>query len=187
MLLLRGIRIKLLDLSPDLNSESLTKWIIRCMKVYPSENIIKLHPQLEWFCQDDCMNSLTPVVISIMGGRCCFDCRLSVCLLVVVYGHFGSNTLRSCRTVQYCRSVSRALSHWLIDWLIDWRFTSHSIQSYFGDVLPCSQSLGLVLKKLKLTQQKQTRMWANAKRDGRLLIIGGALCSMPQSLADAHY
>jgi len=30
-------------------------------------------------------------------------------------------------------------------------------------------------------------MWANAKRDGRLLIIGGALCSMPQSLADAHY
>jgi len=33
-------------------------------------------------------------------------------------------------------------------------------------------------------------MWANAQRDGRpaaLPIIGGALCSMPQSLPDAHY
>jgi len=30
-------------------------------------------------------------------------------------------------------------------------------------------------------------MWANAQRDGRLPNIGGALCSMPQSLADAHY
>jgi len=32
-----------------------------------------------------------------------------------------------------------------------------------------------------------TRMWANAQRDGRLSNIGGALCSTPQSLADAHY
>jgi len=33
------------------------------------------------------------------------------------------------------------------------------------------------------------RMWANAQRDGRdaLPNISGALCSMPQSLADAHY
>jgi len=30
-------------------------------------------------------------------------------------------------------------------------------------------------------------MWANAQRDGRLPNIGGALCSTPQSLADAHY
>ena len=30
-------------------------------------------------------------------------------------------------------------------------------------------------------------MWANAQRDGRLPNIGGALCSMPQSLAYAHY
>ena len=30
-------------------------------------------------------------------------------------------------------------------------------------------------------------MWANAQRDGRPPNIGGALCSMPQSLADAHY
>jgi len=30
-------------------------------------------------------------------------------------------------------------------------------------------------------------MWANAQRDGRLPNIGGALCSMPQSLADAYY
>jgi len=35
-----------------------------------------------------------------------------------------------------------------------------------------------------------TRMWANAHRDGRPAEypnIGGALCSTPQSLADAHY
>jgi len=30
-------------------------------------------------------------------------------------------------------------------------------------------------------------IWANAQRDGRLPNIGGALCSMPQSMADAHY
>jgi len=30
-------------------------------------------------------------------------------------------------------------------------------------------------------------MWANAKRDGALPNIGGALCSTPESLADAHY
>jgi len=30
-------------------------------------------------------------------------------------------------------------------------------------------------------------MWANAQRDGRLPKKGGALCSTPQSLADAHY
>jgi len=30
-------------------------------------------------------------------------------------------------------------------------------------------------------------MWANAQRDGRPADIGNALCSMMQSLADAHY
>jgi len=30
-------------------------------------------------------------------------------------------------------------------------------------------------------------IWANAQRDGRLPNIGGALCSTPQSMADAHY
>jgi len=30
-------------------------------------------------------------------------------------------------------------------------------------------------------------MWANAQRDAALPNIGGALCSTPQSLADAHY
>jgi len=30
-------------------------------------------------------------------------------------------------------------------------------------------------------------MWASAQRDGPLPNIGGALCSTPQSLADAHY
>jgi len=30
-------------------------------------------------------------------------------------------------------------------------------------------------------------MWANAQRDVALPNIGGALCSTPQTLADAHY
>jgi len=30
-------------------------------------------------------------------------------------------------------------------------------------------------------------MWANAQRDGRPAEYSGALCSTPQSLADAHY
>jgi len=29
-------------------------------------------------------------------------------------------------------------------------------------------------------------MWANAQRDGRPAEQGGALCSMPQCLVDAH-
>ena len=33
----------------------------------------------------------------------------------------------------------------------------------------------------------ELEMWANAQPDGRLPNIGGALCSTPQSLADAHY
>ena len=36
--------------------------------------------------------------------------------------------------------------------------------------------------------KKETRMWANAQRDARPVPnTGGALCSAPQSLADAHY
>jgi len=33
----------------------------------------------------------------------------------------------------------------------------------------------------------ETRMWANANLMVALPNIGGALCSTPQSLADAHY
>jgi len=33
----------------------------------------------------------------------------------------------------------------------------------------------------------KTRMWANANAMTALPNIGGALCSTPQSLADAHY
>jgi len=33
----------------------------------------------------------------------------------------------------------------------------------------------------------ETRMWANASVMVALPNIGGALCSTPQSLADAHY
>ena len=35
--------------------------------------------------------------------------------------------------------------------------------------------------------KKRTRMWANAQPDGRPAEHSGALCSTPQSLADAHY
>jgi len=45
------------------------------------------------------------------------------------------------------------------------RLTRSKIDN-FGDVLP-SQSLGLALKKLNLTQQRQARMWDNPERDGR--------------------
>ena len=51
------------------------------------------------------------------------------------------------------------------DWGMVLRPTRHNI-GHFGDILP-SQSLGVVLKNLNLTQQKQTRMWADAQRDGR--------------------
>jgi len=33
----------------------------------------------------------------------------------------------------------------------------------------------------------QLEMWANAQRDDRPAEYSGALCSTPQSLADAHY
>jgi len=36
-------------------------------------------------------------------------------------------------------------------------------------------------------KQMELEMWVNAQRDGRPPNIGGALCSTPQSLADAHY
>jgi len=37
-------------------------------------------------------------------------------------------------------------------------------------------------------EKKKTTMWADAQRDGRPAeYLGGALCSTPQSLADAHY
>jgi len=55
--------------------------------------------------------------------------------------------------------------------------------SSFGDVLH-NQSLGAVLKELNLTQLECKPM-PNVMVD--LPNIGGALCSTPQSLADAHY
>ena len=42
-------------------------------------------------------------------------------------------------------------------------------------------------KKNKTREIYGTRMWANAQPDGRPPDIGGAFCSTPQSLADAHY
>jgi len=57
----------------------------------------------------------------------------------------------------------------------------HSSQN-FQDILP-SQPLGLVLKKLKPILE--CGPMPNVMAD--LPNIGGALCSTPQSLADAHY
>ena len=39
--------------------------------------------------------------------------------------------------------------------------------------------------EIRRGKKKELEMWANTQRDGRLN-IGGALCSTPQSLADAH-
>jgi len=57
-----------------------------------------------------------------------------------------------------------------IDWVKVFCPARHKT-GHFGDILP-SQLLGIVPKKLNITQQKQTtqektRMWANAQRDGR--------------------
>ena len=63
------------------------------------------------------------------------------------------------------------------------------------------QSLGLVLKKLNLTQQKQITQEQNGMQKKNIQLecglmpnvmlalpnIDGALCSTPQSFADAHY
>jgi len=40
---------------------------------------------------------------------------------------------------------------------------------------------------LQRVNEIKTRMCANARRNGRLPNIGGALCSTPQSLADANH
>jgi len=51
------------------------------------------------------------------------------------------------------------------------------------------QPSGVVLKKLNLTQQKQTTLECGPMPNVMVALpnIGGALCSTPQSLADAHY
>jgi len=41
--------------------------------------------------------------------------------------------------------------------------------------------------KKKKKKQDKTRMWANAQLMAALPNIGGAICSTPQSLADANY
>jgi len=49
--------------------------------------------------------------------------------------------------------------------------------------------IGITLRDTYMSDTKivETRMWASAQRDGCPANIGGALCSMPQSLADVHY
>ena len=42
-------------------------------------------------------------------------------------------------------------------------------------------------KKKKKEEEEELEMWANAQPMVALPNIGGALCSTPQSLADAHY
>jgi len=52
--------------------------------------------------------------------------------------------------------------------------------------------MSLILVALSLhdtddANKKVTRMWADAQRVAALPNIGGALCSTPQRLAEAHY
>jgi len=68
------------------------------------------------------------------------------------------------------------------------RLTPHKI-GHSEDILP-SQSLGIVLKKLNLTQQRQTNKLECGPMPNvmaALPTVGSALCSTPQTLADAHY
>ena len=60
--------------------------------------------------------------------------------------------------------------------------------------MKCLQKEGYIwghsqsVQTVQSSETYRTRMWANAQRDGRPVVpnIGGALCSTPQSLADAH-
>jgi len=52
----------------------------------------------------------------------------------------------------------------------------------------CTHTVQCSVTSVCWQNTNKTRMWANAQRDGRPPKIGGgALCSMPQSFADAHY
>jgi len=48
----------------------------------------------------------------------------------------------------------------------------------------------MCIRQLPMQSYHELEMWANAQRDGRPVEYRwrrGALCSTPQSLADAHY
>ena len=45
----------------------------------------------------------------------------------------------------------------------------------------------MVILNRAIDNKNVIRMWANAQRDGRPVEYRCALCSTPQSLADAHY
>jgi len=49
------------------------------------------------------------------------------------------------------------------------------------------KAIKLVEFQLSFTVHQETRMWADVRRDGRPAEYRCALCSTPQSLADAHY
>ena len=72
-------------------------------------------------------------------------------------------------------------------------YSSEFLRVGFTECLAASKSniaVMMMLYKYKVGDVDppvELEMWANVQRDGRPTNIGGALCSMPQSLADAHY
>jgi len=75
-----------------------------------------------------------------------------------------------------------------------WHVFETVYRSVVGNVARRNRKLGLCgncgncsygLRRLAV-KKMNTRMWANAQRDGRPANIGGALCSTPQSMADAN-
>jgi len=91
------------------------------------------------------------------------------------------------------------------DWVIDIISWSNLTNEYNYDILPIASFFnGCVYSMAKhiicyhqfwyghpgirsLNLILTTRMWATAQRDGHPAEYSGALCSTPQSLADAHY
>ena len=65
---------------------------------------------------------------------------------------------------------------------------------FYRDVTELTKIVIVIIDNKGLQQQLTSPLtnmkletWASAQLDGALPNIGGALCSTPQSLADAHY
>jgi len=73
--------------------------------------------------------------------------------------------------------------------MVTWPWTKN--YQFQSEAASTGKWLSFVLKPadwvINKTIAYDSKMWANAQRDGRLPNIGGALCSTPHSLADAHY
>jgi len=119
------------------------------------------HPDVTW--QND---SGWPLVVHYWAdlqsvhGLCCYDTAEHKCFYLLMCLVINAQTQESITQVinagyNQLWNLLCSLNNWRPDWLSKvLRLTRYKI-GHFGDVPP-SQSLGLVLKKLNLTQQKQS-------------------------------